>query len=113
MKTALEVGGPFSLASADTIADGLKPLRAGDLTFQHASRYLDDVVLVEDDAILEAAALLLFRRRLVVELSGAATLGALISKRVPVEGKKVAVVLSGGNLDPSHIQTLSERMASS
>jgi threonine dehydratase len=110
MKAALDAGEPLSLASTDTIADGLKPLRAGDLTFQHASAYLDDVVLVEDDAILEAAALLLFRRRLVVELSGAATLGALVSKRVPVEGLKVAVVLSGGNLDPSHIPVLSERM---
>lgn len=113
MKAALEAGEPVRLESTDTIADGLKPLRAGDLTFQHASRYLDDVALVEDEAIMDAASILLFRRRVVVELSGAATLGAILSGRVPVEGLKVAVVLSGGNLDPSHIHTLSERAASS
>ena len=67
---------------------------------------MDDVVTVADEAIHEATALLLNRRKLVVEFSGAATLAAIISGVVPVEGKKAAAVLSGGNLDPSRFPSL-------
>ena len=96
----------MDLPSVDTIADGLKPVRVGDLTFQHAQKHLDDVVLVEDDKIREAAALLLGRRRLVVEFSGAATVGALLAGAVEAEGRNVVAVLSGGNLDASHMTEL-------
>jgi threonine dehydratase len=108
MRAALDAGELVTLESVDTIADGLKPVRAGDLTLRHAQELLDDVVLVEDEAIRAATSLLLTRRKLVVEYSGAATLGALLSGRVPLTGRRVAVVLSGGNLDPSLLQSLSE-----
>ena len=104
MRTALDAGEPVTLDGVDTIADGLKTVRVGDLTFRHAQAYVDDVVLVDDDAIKAATSLLLFRRKLVVEFSGAATLGAVLSGVVEVRDRKVAVVLSGGNLDPSVIQ---------
>jgi threonine dehydratase len=106
MRRALDAGKPVLLESNETIADGLKPIRAGDLTFRHARALFDDVVLVGDEAIREATALLLARRKLVVEYSGAATLGALLSGAVEAEGKRVAVVLSGGNLDPSLMEAL-------
>ncbi len=64
------------------------------------------MVLVEDEAIREATALLLSRRKLVVEYSGAAPVGALISGAVDVAGLNVAAVLSGGNLDPSLLEGL-------
>jgi threo-3-hydroxy-L-aspartate ammonia-lyase len=101
MRTALDAGEPVTLERTETIADGLAPVRAGSLTFLHARELLDDVVLVEDDDIRRATALLLSRRKLVVEYSGAATLGALIAGVVDARGVNVAVVLSGGNLDPS------------
>jgi len=61
---------------------------------------------VDDDAIREATSLLLTRRKLVVEYSGAVTVAALISGAVEVKGRKVAAVLSGGNLDPSLMEAL-------
>lgn len=101
MRAALDAREPVTLEEIDTIADGLAPVRTGDLTFLHAREYLDDVVLVDDEAIRRGASLLLAQRKLVVEFSGAATLGAVASKVVDARDRKVAVVLSGGNLDPS------------
>ena len=101
MRRALDAGGPLTLSHIDTIADGLAPTRAGILTHAHAAAFLDDVVLVEDDEIRHAAAHLIMRRKLVVEYSGAATVAALLSGRIPVEGRRVCAVISGGNLDSS------------
>ena len=101
MRRALDAGAPATLECIDTIADGLAPTRAGDLTFAHAAALLDDVVLVKDNEIRRAAAHLITRRKLVVEYSGAAAVAALLSGRVPAAGRKVCAVLSGGNLDTS------------
>lgn len=101
MRRALDAGEPSTLPGIDTIADGLAPTRAGDLTYAHAAAFLDDVVLVEDDDIRRAAAHLLTRRKLVVEYSGAATIAALTSGRVDARGRRVCAVISGGNLDTS------------
>lgn len=106
MKAALDAGEPVDLPAVDTIADGLKPVRVGDITFSHARHFIDGVILVDDENIQEAAALLLGRRKLVVEFSGAAPVGALLSGAVDLAGRNVAVVLSGGNLDPSHMTDL-------
>jgi len=107
MRAALDAGEPVTLDGVDTIADGLKPVRVGDLTFRHARAYVDDVVLVDDQAIKAATSVLLLQRKLVVEYSGAATLGALLSGVVDARDRKVVAVLSGGNLDSSVIEDLS------
>ncbi len=106
MRAALDAGEPVTLDRIDTIADGLAPMRTGDLTFLHARELFDDVVLVEDEAIREATSLLLSRRKLVVEYSGAAPVGALLSRAVGARGRKVAALLSGGNLDPALMEGL-------
>jgi len=108
MRAALDAGEPVTLDRIDTIADGIASVRTGDLTLRHAQALFDDVVLVKDDVIRRASNLLLSRRKLVVEYSGAASLGALLSGAIDARGRKVAVVLSGGNLDPSHIGSLPE-----
>ena len=101
MRRSLDAGEPVTLDAVDTIADGLKPVRPGDLTFAHARALVDDVVTLEDAAIREAV-VWCYGRRLVVEPSGAAAVAALRSGRVPAatDGGTVAV-LSGGNLDPA------------
>lgn len=100
MSRSLEAGHPITLPSIDTIADGLKPVRPGDLTFEHTRALVDDVVTV-DDASIRAAVLWCYGRRLVVEPSGAATIAALRSGVVaPSEEGETIAVLSGGNLDP-------------
>jgi threonine dehydratase len=100
MRRSLDAGYPVTLDKVDTIADGLKPVRPGDLTFAHVREYVDDVVLVDDDSIRRAV-VWCYRQRLVVEPSGAATVAALLSGLVPVPaGGETCAILSGGNLDP-------------
>ena len=101
MRDSLAAGRPVTLDHVASIADGLIPVRPGDLTFEHVRRFADDVVTVDDD-VIKTAVLQLFRRgKLVVEPSGAASVAALISGTVePVVGNDTTtvVVLSGGNI---------------
>ncbi|MDX1492619.1 MAG: threonine/serine dehydratase [Longimicrobiales bacterium] len=106
MRKALDHDAPTLLDEVDTIADGLKPVIAGELTFEHARELMDDVVTVDDDSIRKATGLLVHRQKLVVEYSGAATTAALLSGAVKADGGRVAAVISGGNLDPSLLSTL-------
>jgi threonine dehydratase len=106
MRLALDNGSPAPLGEVHTIADGLAPVMAGLLTFEHARDLMDDVVTVTDQAIRAAATLLIERQKLIVEYSGAAAVAALLSGVVAVEGERVAVVVSGGNLDPSILAEL-------
>ncbi len=106
MRKALDHGAPTLLGEVDTIADGLKPVIAGELTFEHARELMDDVVTVDDDAIRKATGMLFHRQKLVVEYSGAATTAALLSGAVKADGGRVAAIISGGNLDPSLLSTL-------
>ncbi|MGI9038731.1 MAG: threonine ammonia-lyase [Gemmatimonadota bacterium] len=104
MRRSLDAGHPITLSSIDTIADGLKPVRPGDLTFEHTRALVDDVVTLTD-ASIRAAVLWCYGRRLVVEPSGAATIAALRSGRVaPAAKGETVAVLSGGNLDPALLQ---------
>ena len=106
MKAALDAGHTVVLEKTASIAGGLLPVKAGELTFQHIRALADGVVTVEDDAIRDATRFLLKDHHLVVEFSGAATTAALRSGRVDVRGRKVALVISGGNLDPSFLPEL-------
>lgn len=101
MLRSIEAGEPVTLDRVETVADGLKPVRPGDLTFAHTRDLVDEVVTVDDDSI-RAAVRWLFGAKLVVEPSGAATVAALLSGRVdpPASGETVAI-LSGGNIEPS------------
>ncbi len=100
MRAALDAGRPVPLDGIDTIADGLAPIQAGELTHLHVSELMDDVVVVTDEAIHSATSFLVNRMKLVVEYSGAATVAAIRSGAIE-PGGSVAAVLSGGNLDPS------------
>lgn len=101
MRRSLDAGAPVTLERVETVADGLAPVRPGDLPFRHVQALLDDVVTVSDQEILETTRHLLLRHRLLVEFSGAAALAAILSGRVEVAGRRVGVTLSGGNMDPS------------
>jgi threo-3-hydroxy-L-aspartate ammonia-lyase len=101
MRKSLDAGHPVTLDRIETIADGLAPVRPGELTFRHVEALYDDVVTVPDSAIRDAARFLFHQRKLVVEYSGAAALAALRSGAVDLRGRRVGVTLSGGNLDPS------------
>jgi threonine dehydratase len=100
MKRAVEAGEVVTLESTASIADGLLPVRAGELTFDHIRDLADEIVTVDDDAIRDAARRLFAEHHLVVEFSGGATVAALMSGAVDVSGRRVAAILSGGNMDP-------------
>ncbi|HEX9107665.1 MAG TPA: threonine/serine dehydratase [Longimicrobiales bacterium] len=105
MRRSLDAGEPTTIEIRPSVADGLMPSRPGDLTFAHARELVDDVVLVDEDAIVQATRALLTRSKIVVEFSGAATVAAICSGAFEPTGP-TAVVLSGGNLDPSRIPEL-------
>ena len=98
MSRARAAGKPVRLERSTGIADGLLAVEIGHLTFAHHQRYLDDVVLVDDDALRRAMRLLLDRLKLVVEPSGAITVAALLEGKFRPSGPTVAV-LSGGNIE--------------
>lgn len=104
MRRALDAGEPVTLDRVESIADGLLPTRVGALTFAHCRELVDDVVLVDDQAIRTAAARLLVRGKLLAEYSGAAATAAILAGGA-ARGRTVAVV-SGGNIDPSRIPEL-------
>ncbi len=98
LSRARAAGKPVKLDRSTGIADGLLAVEIGHLTFAHHQRYLDDVVLVDDDALRRAMRLLLDRLKLVVEPSGAITVAALLEGKFKPSGPTVAV-LSGGNIE--------------
>ena len=79
-----------------TVADGIAVGTPGRITLPLVSRYVDDMVVVEEDEITQAMMLLLERGKLLVEGAGAVGLAAVLGGRIQVAGKKAAVVLSGG-----------------
>ncbi len=94
----LSAGGAGGQAPARTIADGISVKAPGELTFSIIRDMIDDIVLVDDSEIIEAMFLLMERMKAVVEPAGAVGLAHLLAAR-PSPGKKVAVVLAGGNVD--------------
>jgi len=107
MRRALDAGRPVTIDEASTMADGIAVRRVSELTLAHARAYLDDVVLVSEEEISRALLLLLERSKWLVEPAGAVGLAAVLAGRVPGTGP-VAVVLSGGNVDPILLTRLVE-----
>ena len=81
-----------------TIADGLRT-SLGELTFALITRYVDEIVTVSEEAIVGAMRLAWETLKIVIEPSSAVALAAVLEKRVPMAGKAVGVILSGGNVD--------------
>ena len=106
----LEAGEPVTLSKTETIADGLMPVRPGDLTFAHAQQYVDEVITVDDAEIIDAVLWLFTKAKIVAEPSGAATVAAALARRVNSEGPAVAIV-SGGNISLEKLEELSASRA--
>ena len=99
MTRALEAGKPVRLEKLSSIADGLSAPVVGEWTLAMVQKYVDEIVIVKDSEIIDAMKVLLQRAKLLVEPAGAAGTAALITGKLgDVQGKKVVLVLSGGNL---------------
>ena len=82
-----------------TIADGIAVGRVGERPFEIISKYVDDMLLVEEDDVAMSILLFLERKKLVVEGAGAVALAALLANKKMFEGRKVVLIVSGGNID--------------
>jgi len=109
MKAAVEQGKPVTLDSAKTIADGIAVRRAGDRTLPLVQKYVDDIVTVEEEEIANAILLLLEREKTLAEGAGAAAIAAVLNRRLPLEGKRIAVLVCGGNIDVTLLSRIIER----
>ena len=109
MKVAVAEGKPVTLNAASTIADGIAVRRAGDRTLPLVQKYVDDIVTVEEEEIAHAILLLLEREKTLAEGAGAAAVAALISHKFEFDGKKVAAVVCGGNIDVTLLSRIIER----
>jgi threonine dehydratase len=89
-----------------TVADGLRT-SLGDLTFPIIQRLVQEIVTVSEGGIVEGMRTLWERMKLVVEPSAAVPLGALLTGRMNVKGRKVGILLSGGNVDLEKLPWLS------
>jgi threonine dehydratase len=104
-----QTGKIVELNTIKTIADGIAVKRVGDLTFALMERYVDDLVTVSDEDIAAAILLYMERIRVVVEGAGAASLAALVSRKVHLDGRCTGVVVSGGNIDVQMVAKIIEK----
>ncbi|BEG98823.1 threonine ammonia-lyase [Bacteroides sedimenti] len=87
------------LQSVLTIADGIAVKEPGENTFNLCQQYLDGIVTVSEDEICAAILCLMEHHRLIAEGAGAVSIAAAMFDKLPIEGKKVCCILSGGNID--------------
>jgi threonine dehydratase len=110
MLAALEAGRPVTLEPATTIADGIAVKRAGDLTFEHVRRLVDEIVTVSEEEIASAILYLLEKEKTVAEGAGAVTVAALMNRRAAgLEGRRAVAIVSGGNIDVNLVARIIER----
>ena len=109
MKAAVAEGKPVTLESAKTIADGIAVRRAGERTLPLVQKYVDGIVTVEEEEIANAILLLLEREKTLAEGAGAAAIAAVLNRKLPLQGKRVAVLVCGGNIDVTLLSRIIER----
>ncbi|MCQ2163165.1 MAG: threonine ammonia-lyase [Bacteroidales bacterium] len=109
MVRSLEDGHLGRLSSVSTIADGIAVKEPGNLTYDLCSKYVDRIITVTDDEICAAILLLLEKHKLIAEGAGAVSVAAAKFGGLPLEGKKVACVVSGGNVDVTILNRIINR----
>ena len=97
------------LDSVSTIADGIAVKEPGVNTFDMCEKYVDEIVTVSDDEIAAAILKLIEQQKLVAEGAGAVSVAAAMFNKVPIEGKKVVCVVSGGNIDVTSLNRVITR----
>lgn len=109
MKAALDKGGVVHLPPATTIADGISVRAVGEIPFQLAKKYVDEIVTVSEGEIANAILLLLEIEKTLAEGAAAVPLAALVNRKLRLNGKKVAILVSGGNIDVNLISRIIEK----
>lgn len=97
------------LDNVATIADGIKVKEPGEHTFEYCKKYVDDIVTVTDDEVSSAILALIEQHKLIAEGAGAVSVAAVMFDKVPVEGKNVVCLVSGGNIDVTILSRVIKR----
>lgn len=109
MYNSIKHGKIERLESVSTIADGIAVKEPGDNTFNLISKYVDDVVTVTEGEISSAILSLIENHKLIAEGAGAVAVAAVMFNKVPVSGKKVVALVSGGNIDVTILSRVIKR----
>ncbi|MBR1617656.1 threonine ammonia-lyase [bacterium] len=99
MYRSIEENKRIELPSVNTFADGTAVKLPGDLTFEFCKKYVDKIVTVTDDEIAGALLTLMEKEKMVSEGSGAMSVAAVMFNKIPLKGKKIVCLVSGGNID--------------
>lgn len=110
MVHAVQKARPVTLQpTTTTIADGIAVRRAGEKTLPLIQRYVDDLLVVDEDEIANAVLFLLERQKTLAEGAGATALAALLHHKVKCDGKVTVLIVSGGNMDVTLLARIIER----
>lgn len=99
----------IKLDSVSTVADGIQVKEPGEHTFEYVKKYVDEIVTVNDDEISSAILKLIETQKMIAEGAGAAALAAVMFNKLPVKGKKVVCIISGGNIDVTILSRVIKR----
>ena len=109
MYNSIKEGKIIKLDSVNTIADGIKVMEPGENTFKLVSEYVDEIVTVPEDEISSAILALIEQQKMIAEGAGAVSVAAVMFNKIPVKGKKVVCVVSGGNIDVTILSRVIKR----
>jgi threonine dehydratase len=109
LQRSLHAGQRVRVEAGATIADGIAVQQCGAVTFALAARLVDEMVTVDEEELANAVLLLVEIEKTVVEGAGAAPLAALLNRRLGLDEARVALVLSGGNIDVTMLSRIIER----
>ena len=106
VQQSLRAGHIVKIATPRTIADGAQTQAPGDLTFAIIQQRVNEVLTVNDEQLVQAMRFYAERMKIVVEPTGALSLAAAIHGGLPLKGKRVGIVISGGNVDLERFASL-------
>ena len=109
MIRALAEGAPVKVDAATTIADGIAVRRAGERTLPLIRKYVDEIVTVEEEEIANAILRLLEGEKMLAEGAGAAALAAVLGQKTAHRGRRIGVLVCGGNIDVTLLSRIIER----
>lgn len=98
-----------TLSSVSTFADGIAVKSPGENTFYYCSNYVDEIVTVNEDEISTAILAMMEQQKTIAEGAGAVSVAAVMANKLPLKGKNVVCVVSGGNIDVTILSRVIER----
>lgn len=109
MYRSIKEGAPITLDEVNTIADGIAVKHPGALTYELTEKYVDDIFTVTEDEIATAIVTLMERKKMVAEGAGAVAVAAAMFNKLPLKGKNVVCIVSGGNIDVNKLSRVITR----